>query len=77
MVVVREYHSLIIGLGEHMKHPRTGIGSKVSFSTSDTFARMGVAMEELMAATPKILGDVHIDGSKECHGMRKESKKAA
>ncbi|WP_426817906.1 hypothetical protein ACP3TC_07535 [Winslowiella sp. 2C04] len=60
-----------------MKHPRKSTSSETSFQTSDVFSRMGVAMEELMAATPKMLKQVTVDGTQECHGKRKENKKAA
>ncbi|WJY16329.1 hypothetical protein PCO82_06620 [Pectobacteriaceae bacterium CE90] len=59
-----------------MKHSRKSTVSVMSFETSDVFARMGVAMEELMAATPNMLRQAHVDGSKECHGKRKENKNA-
>ncbi|WP_275150816.1 hypothetical protein [Citrobacter koseri] len=60
-----------------MKHPRDSRTSEVQIRTSDAFARMGVAMENLLAAAPKFLSDTSVDGSKECHGKRKVAKKAA
>ncbi|EOW2370915.1 hypothetical protein ACT5AX_002159 [Cronobacter sakazakii] len=61
-----------------MKHPRKGIAAlEQSFQTSAVFSRMGVAMEELMAAAPNMLKRTTVDGTQECHGKRKESKKAA
>ena len=61
-----------------MKHPRKGIAAfEQSFQTSAVFSRMGVAMEELMAATPNMLRRATVDGAQECHGKRKENKKAA
>lgn len=60
-----------------MKHSRQKIAADVTFKTSDVFARMGVAMEELMAAAPNMLKRASIDGTQECHGKLKESKKAA
>jgi len=60
-----------------MKHPRDSQTSKVQIRTSEAFARMGVAMENLLAAAPAFLGESDIDGSKECHGKRKVAKKAA
>lgn len=61
----------------NMKHPRKSTSADKSFSTTAVFSRMGVAMEELMAATPKMLRDISVDGTQECHGKRKENKKAA
>ncbi|MEC5343689.1 hypothetical protein ABRZ24_13900 [Brenneria populi] len=60
-----------------MKHPRKGTTSATTYRTAEVFARMGVAMEELMTAAPKILGQKSIDGTQECHGPKKENKKAA
>lgn len=60
-----------------MKHPRKNTASAQTYRTSDVFSRMGVAMEELMAATPSMLQRFTIDGSKECHGKTKQNKKAA
>ncbi|ELA2575647.1 TPA: hypothetical protein MIH26_08175 [Klebsiella pneumoniae] len=59
-----------------MTHPRKGYSDK-SFDTYAVFLRMGVAMQELMAAAPKMLERPAIDGAKECHGKRKENKRAA
>jgi hypothetical protein len=60
-----------------MKHSRQKIATDVTFKTSDVFSRMGVAMEELMAAAPNMLSKPLINGIHECHGKRKESKRAA
>lgn len=60
-----------------MKHSRQKIATDATFSTSDVFSRMGVAMEELLAAAPNMLKKPQINGVHECHGKRKEGQKAA
>lgn len=60
-----------------MKHVRQSKAAEVQIRTSDAYSRMGVAMENLLAAAPKFLAANTIDGSKECHGKRKSAQKAA
>lgn len=60
-----------------MKHPRKQATVDQEFRISDVFSRMGVAMEELMAAAPGMLQQVTVDGRKELQGKRKQNCKAA
>ncbi|WP_288654618.1 MULTISPECIES: hypothetical protein [Pantoea] len=60
-----------------MKHIHQSKAAEVQIRTSDAFARMGVAMENMLAAAPKFLAANTIDGTKECHGKRKSAKQAA
>ncbi len=60
-----------------MKHVHQSKAAEVQIRTSEAFSRMGVAMENLLSAAPKLLKANTVDGSMECHGKRKHAKKAA
>ncbi|EFE24657.1 hypothetical protein EDWATA_00377 [Edwardsiella tarda ATCC 23685] len=49
----------------------------LQLSAVDVFRRMGVAMEELLQATPSMLADGKFGGGQEILGKRKNEQKAA
>lgn len=49
---------------------------KAQYRTTEVFTRMGVAMEELLQATPNMVKDGQFDGE-ELHGKLKNKQAAA
>lgn len=58
-----------------MAHTQSDKKSK-QFKTAEVFARMGVAMEQLLKASPEMWRDGKFDGH-EIHGKLKNKREAA